>query len=132
MNVLIFRTGANYVFFVEKDQVFSAAHFFLFTEKSMFHQHPCKTGRPLPRTLQTGRVFKKKNQTRSRPAPGSSTFVHTDTLMSFVPAPDFPEGHAYAQPDSVGIPPLRWIMVGYFFWVGIFLGALIMHSATAL
>ena len=28
------------------------------------------------------------------------------------------------------IPPIRWIMVGYFFWVGIFLGALFMHSAT--
>jgi len=29
------------------------------------------------------------------------------------------------------IPPIRWIMVGYFFWVGIFLGALIMHAATS-
>lgn len=50
--------------------------------------------------------------------------------MSFVPAPEFPEGNDHVQVDLPSIPPLRWIMVGYFFWVGIFLGALIMHSAT--
>jgi hypothetical protein len=50
--------------------------------------------------------------------------------MSFVPAPDFPEGNDQLQADAASVPPLRWIMVGYFFWVGIFLGALIMHSAT--
>jgi hypothetical protein len=55
-----------------------------------------------------------------------------DSIMSFVPAPEFPEGLDYPQPDPPAVPPLRWIMVGYFFWFGIFLGALIMHSATAL
>ncbi|HLF14358.1 MAG TPA: hypothetical protein VI932_05670 [Bacteroidota bacterium] len=52
--------------------------------------------------------------------------------MSFVPAPDFPVENDQPQGDTGPIPPLRWIMVGYFFWVGIFLGALIMHSATGL
>jgi hypothetical protein len=50
--------------------------------------------------------------------------------MSFVPAPDLSEGNDHVQVDSSPVPPLRWIMVGYFFWVGIFLGALIMRSAT--
>lgn len=50
--------------------------------------------------------------------------------MSLVPAPDHPERTDRAPSDLPEVPPLRWIMVGYFFWVGIYLGALIMHSAT--
>ncbi len=50
--------------------------------------------------------------------------------MPLVPAPDFPERTDQPKADLAQVPPLRWIMVGYFFWVGIFLGALIMHTAT--
>ncbi len=53
-----------------------------------------------------------------------------DRITSFVPAPDSPERNGQPQADAGSIPPLRWIVVGYFFWVGIFLGALIMHTAT--
>ncbi len=53
-----------------------------------------------------------------------------DSTLPFVPAPEFPVRSDQPQADPGQIPPLRWIMVGYFFWVGIFLGALIMHSAT--
>lgn len=52
-------------------------------------------------------------------------------IMSLVPAPDRPERDAQSPGEAAPIPPLRWIMVGYFFWVGIFLGALIMHATTA-
>ncbi len=47
--------------------------------------------------------------------------------MSIVPATELTGTTAGAASQ---VPPLRWVMVGYFFWVGIFLGALIMHSAT--
>ncbi len=40
------------------------------------------------------------------------------------------EGREADQSKLQAIPPIRWIMVGYFFWVGIFLGALIMHATT--
>ncbi len=48
-------------------------------------------------------------------------------------APESLENIEAKEADQTGlqaIPPIRWIMVGYFFWVGIFLGALIMHAAT--
>ncbi len=50
--------------------------------------------------------------------------------MSIVPATELPGTAATAPTSPAAVPPLRWVMVGYFFWVGIFLGALIMHSAT--
>jgi len=51
-----------------------------------------------------------------------------------MPSPPLPEAREVRNPGQTGagaIPPIRWIIVGYFFWVGIYLGALIMHSATA-
>lgn len=48
-----------------------------------------------------------------------------DISTTTAPAPDVPAA-AIAAP----IPPIRWVMVGYFFWVGIYFGALIMRSAT--
>ena len=52
--------------------------------------------------------------------------------MSVASVPELPETGDHAQPDPpAGIPPLRWIVVGYCFWLGIFFGALIMHSVTA-
>jgi hypothetical protein len=53
-----------------------------------------------------------------------------DSIMSPAPAPEFQERNDQPIAGAGEIPPIRWIMVGYFFWVGIFLGALIMHSAT--
>jgi len=44
--------------------------------------------------------------------------------------PDITEVREPEQNGLASIPPIRWIMVGYFFWVGIFLGALIMHATT--
>jgi hypothetical protein len=52
-----------------------------------------------------------------------------DSIMSVDPAPESP-GRGIEPQSRTEIPPLRWIMVGYFFWVGIFLGALIMRAAT--
>jgi hypothetical protein len=101
-------------------------------EKSMLNQHSCKDGRPPPRILQTVRIFKTKIGNPVQTGTGLIITLHTDGIMSFVQAPDFPDGQDHVQLDSPEPPPLRWIMVGYFFWVGIFLGALIMHYATEL
>jgi hypothetical protein len=79
--------------------------------------------------------FRPAASSRPKKNPGPDRHrAHQHTLlrriMSFVPAPDLSEGNDHVQVDSSPVPPLRWIMVGYFFWVGIFLGALIMRSAT--
>jgi hypothetical protein len=70
---------------------------------------------------------------------GDQHFYHTTTIMASPSAtfPDIPgtpgivEVREESQPGISTIPPIRWIMVGYFVWVGIFLGALIMHAATS-
>jgi hypothetical protein len=35
-----------------------------------------------------------------------------------------------ADDQKVPITSIRWIVVGYLFWVGVFLGAVIMRAAT--
>ena len=73
---------------------------------------------------------KKKNPGPFRHRAGQ----HIHSTIMAMPSPPLPEAREVRNPGQTGagaIPPIRWIIVGYFFWVGIYLGALIMHSATA-
>ena len=84
------------------------------------------------RLLRIGRIFKHKSQNPVRTGTGLIITLQTDGIMSVVSVPELPEVADHAPTDvPEGIPPLRWIVVGYCFWLGIFFGALIMHSVTA-